>query len=1019
MPLSTRYGFADAPTSAIKGDSSLGWTTLASTIAAGAASGTLSVASSAGFPSAVQFDIDLGLRDVTTGLWSNTDELHITVVSGTTWTWTRTDTTLAHAIGESISHVVTAAGLANNPGAKTDAGDFEYLNASGRLARLAAPADGDYALRWTSAVPSWSATVAPTFSGSIAATQVAVGTGANALGGSADLTWDGGGLTLNGSTDPEGWVYAKTINAVLYSTSTDRNDYFHSSFAVVANPTGDITLPLSGVYNFELELNGSHAYRGGVALSGEVDVNGTAFSSAGDGVFVGQHGIANWFSAGTLTGTGPATGLMGLRGSAQIYAGVVPIIRGVHGWTGIYGGSVTGVAASFVAEPSGTGVPVTAGAVNAGLYVADWTGEGLNTYALWYNGVGAGAGVWRVNQFGVMAYYNPTFAAYTPGTTAFERIKVEWVGDVATIGTEAGITGGVSRVLNLVGSDVQANGVSLATQTYVNAQGFVTASSATAFSNKTGAITQWSNDASYTTLAAVAAVGYATATSSTAFSNKSGNISQWTNDASYTTLAAVAGVGYLTSVTAHNLLSATHGDTTAASVSRGDVLTGQGASAKWARLAKGTANQVLAMDGTATDVIWATVSAGSSGTVTSVALSLPSIITVSGSPVTTTGTLTGTLATQVTKTFFAGPTSGADATPTFRVLAAADVPDLSATYSPVAGNASLVTVGTIATGTWNATAIAVAKGGTGSAFFTVAGPTQARIYTFPDAAATIARTDAANTFTGVQTMTSPALTTPAIATGAVITEAVGTSALVLTGAIQTTSFPVLSATQTWNASGTTFTAFDVTVTNTASAAASLLLNLKVGASSALKVVRTGELSVNTLSGTTAVSDQSGNWFIIAGTSTSAFRVSATAGASHNWGGALGFYYDAASIVSFRNGTTATNLRVQNTFTTVTTAGEWFKHDWKTTANQFRMGAAMGTSSGTARVASWDYGGLEASPSAAITVPITSGNIVFGGGVQLSNAAVTGLVAGLVAGTTNATIVLYDSSGQAYRVPCII
>jgi hypothetical protein len=62
---------------------------------------------------------------------------------------------------------------------------------------------------------------------------------------------------------------------------------------------------------------------------------------------------------------------------------------------------------------------------------------------------------------------------------------------------------------------------------------------------------------------------------------------------------------YLTSVTAHNLLSATHGDTTAGTVARGDVITGQGASAKWVRLAKGSANQVLSMDATGTDVVWA------------------------------------------------------------------------------------------------------------------------------------------------------------------------------------------------------------------------------------------------------------------------------------------------------------------------------------------------------------------------------------------------------------------------------
>ena len=44
-----------------------------------------------------------------------------------------------------------------------------------------------------------------------------------------------------------------------------------------------------------------------------------------------------------------------------------------------------------------------------------------------------------------------------------------------------------------------------------------------------------------------------------------------------------------------------------------------------------------------------------------------------------------------------------------------------------------------------------ARGGTGTAFFSVAGPTVARTYTFPDANATIARTDAAQSFTGNQT----------------------------------------------------------------------------------------------------------------------------------------------------------------------------------------------------------------------------------------------------------------------------
>ena len=65
------------------------------------------------------------------------------------------------------------------------------------------------------------------------------------------------------------------------------------------------------------------------------------------------------------------------------------------------------------------------------------------------------------------------------------------------------------------------------------------------------------------------------------------------------------------------------------------------------------------------------------GSVTSVGLALPSIMSVSGSPVTTSGTLTGTLTTQAVNTLFAGPSSGAAAAPTFRALTTADIPALS------------------------------------------------------------------------------------------------------------------------------------------------------------------------------------------------------------------------------------------------------------------------------------------------------------------------------------------------------
>jgi hypothetical protein len=69
-------------------------------------------------------------------------------------------------------------------------------------------------------------------------------------------------------------------------------------------------------------------------------------------------------------------------------------------------------------------------------------------------------------------------------------------------------------------------------------------------------------------------------------------------------------------------------------------------------------------------------SGGGSGTVTSVALTAPTQFTVSGSPVTTNGTLGFAWNNQVANRVLAGPTTGADAAPTFRALVADDIPGL-------------------------------------------------------------------------------------------------------------------------------------------------------------------------------------------------------------------------------------------------------------------------------------------------------------------------------------------------------
>lgn len=74
---------------------------------------------------------------------------------------------------------------------------------------------------------------------------------------------------------------------------------------------------------------------------------------------------------------------------------------------------------------------------------------------------------------------------------------------------------------------------------------------------------------------------------------------------------------------------------------------------------------------------WHAGGGGGTGTVTSVGLSAPAEFTVSGSPVTTTGTLTFTKANQNANIVYAGPNTGAAAAPTFRSLVAADIPSIS------------------------------------------------------------------------------------------------------------------------------------------------------------------------------------------------------------------------------------------------------------------------------------------------------------------------------------------------------
>ncbi len=191
----------------------------------------------------------------------------------------------------------------------------------------------------------------------------------------------------------------------------------------------------------------------------------------------------------------------------------------------------------------------------------------------------------------------------------------------------------------------------------------------------------------------------------------------------------------------------------------------------------------------------------------------------------------------------------------------------------------------------------------------------------------------------------------------------------------------------------------------------------------------------------------------------------------------GIFLDAANTLAQRNGVNAQTFNIYNTYTDGSNYERGF-FDWTTAANTFTIGVAKaGTgSSRSVNIKSllkvtltantvpllWDSdgtfelngrGGFLAQADGVISIwnhaQTDFGRLQFGGTTSSFPAlkrsttilqarladdsafgslqgklttdtnATTGLTAGVLAATTNASIVLFDGSGQAYRVPCII
>jgi len=107
----------------------------------------------------------------------------------------------------------------------------------------------------------------------------------------------------------------------------------------------------------------------------------------------------------------------------------------------------------------------------------------------------------------------------------------QWTNDSGYSTSDTTYTAGVGLLL----TGTEFTNTIINNNQLTNGSSYITAISADALTNKTGAISQWTNDSGYTT-----ATGTVTPSSTDTFTNKSGAISQWTNDSSYVTTSTLA-----------------------------------------------------------------------------------------------------------------------------------------------------------------------------------------------------------------------------------------------------------------------------------------------------------------------------------------------------------------------------------------------------------------------------------------------------------------------------------------------
>jgi hypothetical protein len=913
---------------------STAWTTVNGAL--DASTTTVVPVSASAFPASGQYRIAI-----------DNELLLVTAGAGTlSWTVQRGaegTTAATHASGASIYGVLTAASLLRSPGALTDTGDVPYLASTGAPTRLAAGADGTY-LRYASGVPTTSAPLMADLSGSsiVYGTDTTFGRGAAA----GQMTLSAGATSpslrlQNGSNAELGCVYWDSNNFVLgtqgaVGAGTARDTILSGAAAVILATQGTSRWTLDAATGhlrpwatatYDLGTASQVVRSAYVAKLGTLTSDGVVATSGGDGTLsvITNTGTGNNVLATSPTLTTPVLGVasatsLSLASGTSSAPAIVFSAGEPSGTTGFYYSSNSIV----VMASDSPAYFLTFNFFNLTRDAAiQWCGQ--------FDATAATDLVIRRDAADTLAQRRSTnaqtFRLYNTFTDSsnYERATLNWASNILHIGTANAGTG-TARVLQLdyggtttaaISIPITSGNVTIAGNTFTAGTYTLTgaASKVLTFNNS---LTLAGTDSTTMTFPT---------TSATIARTDAAN----TFTGSQTFSGVLLGPDGASSAPAY---SSTNYPTSGLTFQSGIVKIYQGG------------NECAAFQGTGQISYLTQVTLGGGNDLhlrRNAAATLQLGVDLNGAAISqqlqACNGITGTDKTGGNLTLASGKGTGAGAVSSLIF----QTPTVLSTGTTAQSLATRVTIDSSGLTLNSGGLIQSGKTLAWSNTLTLAG-TDSTTMTFPSTSATIARTDAANTFTGNQTFSGPT------ANSTQLTVSGGS----LTGSDASTFWSLAG---TWNTSGAPV-AFLVNITNTASSASSLIFDWQVSTTTQLKLTRGGILTA-----ASNVQTNGGGFVLIDSTKAVQWR-----------NGSTTVFSDANNQLDQRN---TTNAQTYNLYSTWSSATNYEVANLLWSSSVFHIGTNKGSGGGTARVMQLDYGGTT---TAAISVPISSGQVTFGGGL---------------------------------------